>query len=177
MTAGEASSNCPTCGRDDFASERAMKSHHARMHGESLVELVEKEFDCRWCEESFSRELREAEQREFCSRSCAAKASHEQRDEHTYSLSSDARERVLERDGHTCQRCGCDVEGGHRESNQSAEVHHLIPRSAGGPDANQNLVTLCWLCHQKAHWDMGDLHETAPSVLEELRAVVCDEEN
>ena len=28
---------CPTCDRSDFASERGMKTHHAKSHGESLI--------------------------------------------------------------------------------------------------------------------------------------------
>ena len=177
MAADDGSSDCPTCGRDDFASESAMKTHHARMHGESLVSLIQKEFECQWCKLSFSRDLRKGEKREFCSRSCAAKATHDQRGNSTYSLSSDARERVLERDAHSCQRCGCDVVGGLRESRYSAEVHHIIPRSAGGPNTDRNLVTLCWVCHKKAHRDMGKLHEIAPWLLDELRDVVCDDED
>lgn len=29
-------SECPTCGRDDFASDGAMKGHHTKAHGERL---------------------------------------------------------------------------------------------------------------------------------------------
>lgn len=34
---------CPTCGRSDFASKQGMKAHHARTHGEKLVEISEDE--------------------------------------------------------------------------------------------------------------------------------------
>jgi hypothetical protein len=54
---------------------------------------------------------------------------------------------VLERDGFTCRYCG-----------QSApevrlEVDHVLPRSRGGGDELDNLVTACWSCNQgkKAH--------------------------
>ena len=29
--------------------------------------------------------------------------------------------------------------------------HHLLPRSLGGPDTDDNLITLCGACHAKAH--------------------------
>jgi 5-methylcytosine-specific restriction endonuclease McrA len=42
----------------------------------------------------------------------------------------------------TCQLCG-------RHSH--LEVHHILPRSRGGPDAKANLVTLCHNCHRDVH--------------------------
>ena len=150
---------------------------------------------CERCGDKYERHKSLAENSRWCSRDCRNEWQSEnvtgknhprykhgkytdtdQRDRSTYSLSSDARQRVLERDAHSCQRCGCDVVGGLRESRESAEVHHIIPRSAGGPNTDRNLVTLCWVCHKKAHRDMGKLHETAPSLLDELRDVVCDDE-
>lgn len=55
------------------------------------------------------------------------------------------------RDGKICRCCGkrSDPEAtgllkrGHR--------HHLIYRSAGGPDTTYNLVTLCASCHSDEH--------------------------
>ncbi|TKX83422.1 HNH endonuclease, partial [Halorubrum sp. SS5] len=82
---------------------------------------------------------------------------------------SKIRERVLDRDDHTCQRCGCAVESENRSSQRSAEVHHLIPRAAGGPDALANLITLCLRCHKEAHSTMSKLHETNSELLQELR--------
>ena len=43
-----------------------------------------------------------------------------------------------------CAACGeCDRE--------ALEHHHLTPRSDGGTDEENNLVTLCYACHGKAH--------------------------
>src|ERR1019366_1561784 len=50
--------------------------------------------------------------------------------------------KVLERDGWRCQSCGC-IEG--------LQVHHIEPRSRLGDDTAENLIALCFLCHQKAH--------------------------
>jgi len=45
---------------------------------------------------------------------------------------------VLERDNHRCRVCG---RGG------SNQVHHILPRGAGGSDDPSNLITLCGRCH------------------------------
>ena len=49
---------------------------------------------------------------------------------------------VLERDGWRCQSCGCI---------ESLQVHHIQPRGRLGDDMAENLITLCVVCHQKAH--------------------------
>lgn len=52
---------------------------------------------------------------------------------------------VLERDGWTCRECGEKAPRG------ELDVHHLIPRSAGGEDVASNCVTLCDGCHAGRH--------------------------
>ena len=47
------------------------------------------------------------------------------------------RQRILNRDGHTCQACGMD----------GNSVDHIVPRSAGGGDQDWNLQTLCTSCN------------------------------
>jgi 5-methylcytosine-specific restriction endonuclease McrA len=49
---------------------------------------------------------------------------------------------VLERDGWRCQVCG---------SLANLEVHHIMPRSKLGDEAEENLITLCSQCHRKIH--------------------------
>ena len=55
------------------------------------------------------------------------------------------RESILRRDGFRCVECGkpCDVD--------EADIHHLLPRSAGGSDEPSNLITLCDGCHAAHH--------------------------
>jgi len=49
-----------------------------------------------------------------------------------------ARRAIVTRDRFTCQSC-------HRRT--WGQVHHILPRSQGGPDLPANLVTLCGWCH------------------------------
>lgn len=54
------------------------------------------------------------------------------------------RRRVLARDRHRCTRPGCG-------SRRHLQVHHLVPRTAGGPNTLGNLTTLCGSCHRQVH--------------------------
>jgi ATP-dependent DNA helicase RecQ len=55
------------------------------------------------------------------------------------------RESILRRDEFRCVECGrsCD--------SKEADIHHLLPRSAGGSDEPSNLITLCDGCHAAHH--------------------------
>jgi hypothetical protein len=53
------------------------------------------------------------------------------------------REAVLHRDNYTCQICG--------KKHARLEVHHIIFRSQGGTDDENNLITLCEDCHSGIH--------------------------
>lgn len=53
--------------------------------------------------------------------------------------------KVLNRDNYTCQCC----KGKRKDS--KLEVHHIIFRSQGGSDEENNLITLCHTCHKKLH--------------------------
>lgn len=55
------------------------------------------------------------------------------------------RAKVLERDESKCRECGAVC------SSPELDVHHLVPRSLGGPDELSNLVTLCDGCHAGHH--------------------------
>lgn len=52
---------------------------------------------------------------------------------------------VLARDERRCKGCGELCPDG------EADVHHLVPRAAGGVDAPANLITLCDGCHAARH--------------------------
>jgi len=57
------------------------------------------------------------------------------------------RRKALHRDGEQCQICGHTPPSPHC----ALEVHHICPRSEGGTDNLDNLVTLCDLCHAVRH--------------------------
>ena len=56
---------------------------------------------------------------------------------------SSRREAVLNRDNYTCQCCG--------KKHTRLEVHHIVFRSQGGTDDENNLITLCKECHDAIH--------------------------
>lgn len=71
------------------------------------------------------------------------------------------RSQILERDNHTCQRCS---------SVEQLEVHHKTPRIEGGTDEFDNLITLCYGCHNYLHHkDSIDFSEAVKRVKEEYR--------
>lgn len=55
-------------------------------------------------------------------------------------ISKKVKDAVWERDGHRCILCG---------SYQAMPNAHYIPRSHGGLGIEQNIVTLCHVCHHK----------------------------
>ena len=77
---------------------------------------------------------------------------------------------VLERDDFTCYRCEKRSANG-----KGLSVHHLTPRDEGGPDALNNLVTLCNPCHDYVELEglrtraaiAGSYDKESPSVDEE----------
>jgi len=52
------------------------------------------------------------------------------------------REKVLWRDNYKCQQC--DV-------TSNLQIHHIIPKSKGGTNTLNNLITLCAKCHKELH--------------------------
>ncbi len=65
---------------------------------------------------------------------------------------SKLRKKALRRDNHECHVCkSSSGQGG------SLHVHHIEPRSEGGEDLLDNLITLCHGCHEKLHgWPIPD---------------------
>ena len=71
------------------------------------------------------------------------------------------RNHIFRRDDYTCQNCGEP----HRKINGygiplpttdgQLDLHHKIPRSQGGTDAPDNLITWCRKCHKQWHKEHG----------------------
>ena len=53
--------------------------------------------------------------------------------------------KVLNRDNYTCQCCK------NKKKYNRLEVHHIVFRSQGGSDEEENLITLCDICHKDLH--------------------------
>jgi hypothetical protein len=129
--------------------------------------------NCEWCGEEFAVSEYNPDQ-QYCSISCSSRQQHTDMGHDVYPNSKTAKEQARERDNYECQCCGRDV-GYKNDDAATAEIHHLIPQSAGGPDHKANLVTLCRECHDDAHNAFKDLPETHPELLDELRDVVCED--
>lgn len=57
-------------------------------------------------------------------------------------MNPELREAILKRDKRRCVKCGCK---------KWLHVHHIVPRSKGGSNDHDNLVTLCDICHMEEH--------------------------
>lgn len=76
------------------------------------------------------------------------------------------KDKVWERDGHRCVNCG---------SIYAFPEAHYIPRSRGGLGIEQNIVTLCRLCHDA--FDNGTAtmrHDIGCRIREYLQAIYPD---
>lgn len=60
-------------------------------------------------------------------------------------MTSSLREKIKERDNHTCQSCGVSI---HEEKHLLLEIDHIKPLSKGGETTEDNLQTLCWKCNR-----------------------------
>lgn len=55
---------------------------------------------------------------------------------------NETRRAVYRRDGWRCALC---------DDTRRLQIHHAVPRAAGGSDFPENLITLCSRCHAAAH--------------------------
>lgn len=60
------------------------------------------------------------------------------------------RRNLMFRDAHQCQYCG------KRPPLRDLNIDHVIPRSRGGADTWENLVTACRICNLKKGWKLPD---------------------
>lgn len=65
-------------------------------------------------------------------------------------LTNERRREVYRRDGWRCALC---------DDTRRLQIHHVVPRSQGGSDFPENLITLCMRCHAAAH---GTLYPEMP---------------
>lgn len=162
---------CSTCGKEfssyrhgqKFCSRKCKNKHKAMQKTQAQSKRI-----CKWCGNEFLAKG----QNNFCSSECNG-ANRRQKKANSALLKSkntvvpeiaektkdlrlkfgnknistwllsgftdNLKEAILARDNYRCYICG-------KESN--LHIHHIIPRSEGGPHIPENLVTLCGGCHR-----------------------------
>ncbi|MFZ1731230.1 MAG: HNH endonuclease signature motif containing protein [Bacteroidota bacterium] len=71
--------------------------------------------------------------------------------EHDRTIKDDVRREVLRRDAYTCKECQWSHEEWNPSDPRHLEIHHVVPHAEGGENTEENLMTLCTVCHDKAH--------------------------
>lgn len=73
-------------------------------------------------------------------------------------LTNNQRKAIYRRDGYRCALC---------DSTKYIQIHHYIPRGAGGSNHPHNLITLCADCHAAAHGVfLRDWPDITPDVID-----------
>lgn len=89
-------------------------------------------------------------------------------------ISTELRRAVFERDGYTCQYCGCSGD------DVRLEIDHIIPVSRGGVSDIRNLVTACEACNRSksdkliSREALQELAERINSTAEYLKELITD---
>jgi len=71
--------------------------------------------------------------------------------EHDRHIPDDIRREVLRRDGYKCQKCGWSHDEWNPSDPRHLELHHIKHHAKGGENKEENLTTLCVVCHDKIH--------------------------
>ena len=70
---------------------------------------------------------------------------------HDRNIPDDVRGEVLRRDNYKCQNCGWSRSEWDPSDPRHLELHHKKPHAKGGENSEENLTTLCTVCHDKLH--------------------------
>jgi len=71
--------------------------------------------------------------------------------EHDRVIPDPVRRAVLQRDGYMCQDCGWHHEKWNPSDPRHLEAHHVKEHAEGGLNTEENLITLCNICHDGVH--------------------------
>jgi hypothetical protein len=71
--------------------------------------------------------------------------------EHDRKIPDAVRTAVLRRDGHACVECGWSHSEWTRSAPRHLELHHIKPHVEKGANTENNLQTLCTVCHDAKH--------------------------
>ena len=78
-------------------------------------------------------------------------AEDKQAPEHDRKIPDHVRRAVLQRDDYKCQSCAWHQEKWNPADPRHLEAHHLMQHVKGGANTEENLVTLCNICHDRKH--------------------------
>jgi len=70
---------------------------------------------------------------------------------HDRSILDDVRREVLRRDGYKCKSCSWSHDEWNPSDPRHLELHHITHHAKGGANVEENLLTLCTVCHDKVH--------------------------
>jgi hypothetical protein len=71
--------------------------------------------------------------------------------EHDRHIPDTVKRGVLRRDGYKCRKCGWTHDEWNRSDPRHLELHHVKPHVDGGENTEENLLTLCTICHDDIH--------------------------
>lgn len=71
--------------------------------------------------------------------------------EHDRHIPDDVRSEVLRRDGYRCRECKWSHDEWNPSDPRHLELHHIEHHAKGGENVEENLKTLCTVCHDKLH--------------------------
>lgn len=144
-----------------WQSENIVGENHPSWKGGLIEE------DCAYCGNELERQRSEVEkfERLFCDKKCYGQWKSEnvvEEDHPNWKGGYDRyygpnwgeqRQKALERDGYTCQRCGMRSATHKEEKGKELNIHHITPAREFDDYEKQNnldnLITLCSSCHRK----------------------------
>lgn len=82
---------------------------------------------------------------------------------HDRNIPDAIRGKVLRRDEYKCRRCGWTHDLWNRSDPRHLELHHVQAHVSGGENTEENLITLCTICHDVWHseekkWEDGGFY-------------------
>lgn len=77
--------------------------------------------------------------------------SDRQSPEHDRNIPDNVRREVLRRDGYKCAICGWSHDIWNPSDPRHLELHHIKHHAKGGTNTEENLQTLCTVCHDEVH--------------------------
>jgi hypothetical protein len=71
--------------------------------------------------------------------------------EHDRQIPDPIRGFVLRRDNYTCAKCGWSYRDWNQSDPRHLELHHMKEHVKGGENTEENLITVCTICHDEIH--------------------------